>query len=80
MLTPFELEVLMHYFVSQSEFQRINAPAFKGAVGRLIGDDLLELDGSYKVTTRGRAYMYMLLDTPLPEHGWVDPRTNRVVQ
>jgi hypothetical protein len=79
-MTPYELEILLHYYVSPAPFARITAPAFLGAVGGLIGDDLLQLDeGGYHVTDKGLAFVRMVLATPLPEQEWTDPRTGGVI-
>lgn len=34
----------------------------------------------YEATERGRAFVQMLCDTPLPQQRWVDPRTQVVVR
>ena len=37
--------------------------------------DSLGPAGRYKLTDRGRTYLQMILDTPLPVQVWTDPRT-----
>ena len=44
----------------------------------LVEEDLG--DNRYACTFRGQAMVKMLCDTPLPEPGLIDPRTNKVIK
>ena len=49
-----------------------------GCLRRLLDDGLVgSTVNGYILTERGVCMMEMLQKTPLPEHIWVDPRTNR---
>lgn len=74
-MTPNEIEVLIHYYVSPEDHPRINSPAVKEALRRHIKAGLLTSD-SKELTERGRFMITMLCSTPLPvsKTEWEDPR------
>ena len=85
-VTPSDLKILIHYFVSPSPHPRIEAPAVKEATERFLSDGILEYNSEdgvcadgYRVTGTGKAWIKMILDTPYPELAFIDPRTNRLV-
>ena len=48
-------------------------------LAELIKDGLVENPHNIiRTTERGAAYVQMLLDVPLPEQKWVDPRKSKV--
>ncbi|WP_226623101.1 winged helix-turn-helix domain-containing protein [Brucella anthropi] len=80
-MTPYMLEILMHHHCSRSAFSRETAPAYKSTVDELVKLGLLERIefGFVQSTERGRAYLDMVLATPLPVPGFYDPRTGHAV-
>lgn len=71
-LTPYELEILLHYYSSCSDFPRWQAPAFHETREGLRRRDLLYADQShFGIAPRGRAYIEHLLRQPLPVCKWV---------
>ena len=80
-MSPSDIEVLLHYYVSPSPHPRVEAPAVAKAVVRFVHDDIFCVTGEtecigsgFRVTDRGEAFISMLLGTPYPEKKWVDPR------
>ena len=76
-MTPYQIEIMLHYNCSSAPFARAGAPIFRETVMGLIDDNLLRIEegGIYRTTARGRKFVEMLCHTPLPvDGGWVDPR------
>jgi hypothetical protein len=78
MMSPSDLEVLIHYHVSPEPHSRRNAPAVRDAIDRFFGDGILESlpddAKQYTTTARGRKFLEMILSTPYPKLVWIDPR------
>jgi hypothetical protein len=73
MMTPNDIEVLIHCHVSPSPHPRANAPAVQGALEWLREAGLIIKGAEYFGTTeRGRALVQVLCDTPFPAQAWVD--------
>jgi len=76
-MTPNDIEVLLHYHVSQSVHPRINAPAVKDAIQKWVSEGILIQDMEteiYRTSYRGSVLVKMLCDTPMPIKVWSDPR------
>jgi len=81
MLTPNELEILIHYHVCNLQHPRFDAPAVQEAINKFIGLDVLKrVTNQYYLTRKGKVWMYMILETPCPEPIFTDPRTNEEVK
>lgn len=76
MMTPNDLEILLHHYVSPCEFPRREADAYKKAVKMFLADGVFdhEDDGGYRVTEKGKAWIVMILSTPMPKLKYCDPR------
>lgn len=85
MITPNDIDVLIHYHSSPAPHPRVTAPAVREAIEMFVVNDILTPKGmGYKTTTRGRLWLKMILDTPFPivketVQIWVDPRTGRFI-
>jgi hypothetical protein len=80
-LTPNDIDVLLHYYVSPEPHPRHNSPAVQSTVDTFIEDGILEEVNNehhvtYKIRTtdRGRKFVEMICETPYPEKRWIDPR------
>ena len=77
-LTPLKIEMLLH-IKCQMVIESLNYPAQQAAISEFISNGLIEHapDGGYSLTPKGKKFVGMILDTPLPVPGnqWVDPRT-----
>jgi hypothetical protein len=73
-MTPNDIEVLIHCYVTPCIHPRIEAPAVIGAMRAFASEGILEKqDGEmYSVTDKGEALMNMLCSTPLPVQVWAD--------
>jgi len=72
-MTPLELEVLIHCYVTPELHPRIHAPAVKEAHEFFEEIGLIEQQKDfYSTTDRGKAYISMLCSLPLPEQKWVN--------
>jgi len=90
-MTPLHIELMIHYYTSSAEFKRIEAPACSEYAKQLVGWGLLEdsenkvrisnssVVASYQSTPRGKAFVEMLCNTPLPQLSFIDPRTKEVI-
>jgi len=78
MITPCHLEILMHYYVSPTVYPQHDAPAVIEYTQWLVDNGVLEshLDGEsgYEVTEKGKAWIDLILATPMPVMKWCDPR------
>ena len=86
--TPYQIEIMLHHYCSGGKFPRWTAPGYEGTVSELVVRGLLnphathttaEDDSGIAVTDLGRCFVEMLLQTPLPRHIFVDPRTGKEV-
>lgn len=87
-LTPLHLRILLHYFSGVGVFQPTSTTS-DDYTQDLINDGLLERapvsPGPLQsitpmmITEKGRAFLRMILKTPLPAEVWVDPRTKEIV-
>lgn len=75
------IEILLHHHCSKAAFTRADAPAYPETLEKLIELNLLEKIefGFIQTTERGSAFVDMVLSTPLPEVGFYDPRSGRIV-
>jgi hypothetical protein len=79
MLSPNDIDVILHYHTSGEKHPRADAPAVKDATERFFRAGLIEpgglSPGVYFVTTeKGRKFIEMLCATPFPVKKFVDPR------
>ncbi len=76
-MTPIEIEILLHYRYRPSDFRDgdFSAPAVRNAIERFLTLGLLEPwaeeDRSYRLGSRGEAYVNALCAMPLPVRQWV---------
>lgn len=82
--TPVEIEVFLQiYYRGKPQFAN-SAPAKQKAVLKLSHCDLIisyDLGQTHRVTDKGRAFLQLLLNTPIPvkQVRWIDSRTNEEV-
>ncbi len=76
-----EIDVLLHYYVFPEAHPRMSIPsvqeaihALKGHYGLLMDGDVTNITNIFDVTDKGVVFIKMLLETPLPEQVWADPR------
>ena len=76
MITPNDLEILIHYFVSANPHPRETASAVSNAITRYINDGIFEINmthrSGYEVTDKGKAWLKTILAVPYPKKVWVD--------
>lgn len=73
--TPFDIRMVLHFYACLDRFPQENAPIFSERLKRLMEDGLLEYrEGIPRTTELGNAFVALLLDTPIPEVRYVDPR------
>lgn len=78
-MPPGQISLLLHYHFSPAEPDRNNMT--REWTDHFLSNDLIERreDGmGYTTTERGRAFVEMLCNTPLPISKWVDPRVEPV--
>ena len=79
-MTPNELEILMHYYISPKPHPRIDAPACQETTQKFMDDGIFEFNGgdSYLVTEKGQAWIRMILKTPYPIPAYIDHKGKEV--
>lgn len=83
---PLAIQIMIHYHCYPTQFRDgdFSAPAVNDWLGRLVADDMLEVERSdigppsrtlraYSITERGRVYIQGLCNLPFPEQRWVMP-------
>lgn len=77
-LTPLELDVLIHCYVSPAPHPRQDAESVMAACARLYLDEVIEPSdhGGWQTTDKGRAWLAAILRTPMPRQAWVDATGN----
>ena len=76
-MSPNDLEVLIHCYVSPNVHPRTGAPAVDEAIHKFLKDGIFcttEEKYVYRVSSKGQAWLNMILSTPYPQERWVDPR------
>lgn len=73
-MTPNDIEVLIHCYVTPAPHPRRSAPAVHDAIDMLLREGLIyeTNEGCYGTTERGAAHITQLCDTPFPKQVWVD--------
>lgn len=72
-MTPYNLEVLIHFHCSNAPFPREDASIFAETIEHMVNIGLLEWSDAIpgcKITDRGRAHVHFLCMMPLPIKGW----------
>lgn len=77
-MSPLRITILLHYYFSIDDYSgpSLGSPAYVEAIEyflfhKLLKDNIGETN--YVITERGRAYVKMLTDMPLPVCKWVAP-------
>lgn len=75
-MTPSDLEVLIHCYVSPNPHPRLEAPAVQDSIRDFLMADVIYqvTESTYRTTKRGEMWLKMMLDTPMPVYQLVDPR------
>jgi hypothetical protein len=74
-MTPCEIEVLIHCYVSPAPHPRIDSGAVSDAINTFLSEGLIEPVGQanrYDTTPRGVAHISQLCSTPFPVQKWVN--------
>ena len=74
MMSPSDIEVLIHCHVCPRPHPRIDAPAVRDAINRFCDHGIIIYtdENTYTTTDRGKAWLQMILNTPFPTRAWVD--------
>lgn len=77
--TPLAVEMMIHFHTSAAPFDRLAYPACMETLHWMLKEQLVEpadhgLGSTYRPTSRGQAWAWMLCNTPLPELEWIDRR------
>lgn len=84
-LTPFRLEILLHYFYSAEPHPRIKEACVLAVIDHWINQGVMQREiytesaGGNRITEKGNAWVNFILDTPMPIPTWIDPRTKQVI-
>jgi hypothetical protein len=78
-VTPFELDILLHYYVSGADHPSMSdpPPIWRDEIEYLYAEKLLEkgVDTAHRLSDRGRVFLNYVMDLPLPQ--WQMPRATR---
>lgn len=75
-MTPLQIEMLLHFHCTPGPFPRMDAPACIEAVEGFLRDELVypvDVSDCFVLSERGRAYVKLLCQMPLPVANWVIP-------
>lgn len=83
-MTPLDLEILSHYYVTPEPHPNQEAHAVQASIGCFVSDGILEQRPrtgenpllSYQLTEKGVAFLQLLLQTPYPKQVFVDDSGN----
>lgn len=76
-MTPLHLQIMLSAYVSKKPVDNHKSPAAEKFTHELIREGLLEsylVDLEPKVTEKGKHFIQMLTDTPIPVQVFQDPR------
>ena len=84
---PFALNMILHYYTTPEPWTNTSGVTDEWH-SYFIRERLLDQcpkkhpidDDSYVITDKGRAFVDMLCNTPLPVTGWRDPRTGQEIE
>jgi len=74
-MTPNDLEILIHYYVSNEPHPRLNAPAVQHSIEKFVLDGIFKLyviGNKTRITEKGKAWLKTILSVPYPQKVWVD--------
>jgi hypothetical protein len=78
-MTPFEIEMLIHYHCSDAPYRNLETPAGKAAADKLVSAGILyysESEEAYcRVSGAMDLYIQAICDVPLPKKIWIMPDT-----
>lgn len=73
-MTPYELSILMHHYVSPSPYAGEGAMLYEPAVKEFMEMGMLDTNGERLVTTpKANAWIEYILSVPFPEMKWIIP-------
>ncbi len=78
MWAPGELEIMIHCYCSPERSRFYGSPFYGLTIDRLLDLGLIEYeDGIPHATERGKAFVGLLTQTPVPVAVYVDPRFSK---
>ena len=80
-MNPITIELMLHIYYDSQPHPKMRSDSFKDAARNLVSRNLVKFDAeddSFTSTSRGDAWVRMLLATPLPEQVWMDPRNQEM--
>lgn len=81
MMTPNDIDVLLHYHVNPNPHPRIGAHAVRDSINWFVHEGIFKvLSGSlYATTDRGKALVIKLCSVDLPKLAWVDENNTVII-
>jgi hypothetical protein len=77
-VAPITIRFMLACYYAAYPRDEIGVISWESPAGIEVRDWLKEkelVDDRYQATERGRAWVEMITETPLPDKGWIDPRT-----
>lgn len=75
-MTPYELSVLIHHYTSPAKFEHCHKTLYTATVQTFVNQSVFrrdtEKDNGYRVTNLGKAWLQVILQTPLPKQVYAD--------
>lgn len=79
-MSPFEINIILHIYASAEPVgERYAGCLTAETLKRFVSLDLIDRGDFPKITSKGVAYVEMLMSTPFPVEKFVDPRTNEII-
>ena len=82
-MRPLDVEILMHAYCIAAPHPRYGNDVVRDAFGGWEVQGVIEWNEEktfYKTTELGKAFVHLILSTPIPKINYVDSRTGKPVQ
>jgi hypothetical protein len=83
MLTPNDLNILIHCYCCADVHPRIYAPAVQDTIRFFLKDGIIKQTGEsniFRTTAKGNAWLTVILRTPCPTQAWIDDKGNIILE
>lgn len=84
-MTPYDLKLLLHIYVTPINFEHAGTEHYEGVIQDFLMRGIIKQETEfsyhnehgYALTEKGKAWLEMILSTPVPVNRWIDPRDEK---
>lgn len=77
-MSPHDINVLLHHYCRADDWPQGLTDAYQGSLNWMFRNGLCNKDST--LTSKGKALVRMLCDTPLPEQRFINPLTGEALE